>query len=52
MLNWLLSIMVLRPEGLTEEEAMYLAKELPLRTHPANFKEAHKIVEALLRDVD
>jgi hypothetical protein len=32
------------------EEAEHLAKELPLKTHPQNFQDAHIIVEKLLKD--
>lgn len=49
MLNWLLSIMV-HKKLLTKEEATYLGKELPLKTHPHDFKDAHQVVEELLKD--
>lgn len=52
MLNWLLSLQVLRPKGLTEDEAEYLAKQLTFKTHPHTFKDAHTIVKQLLDEYD
>lgn len=52
MVNWMLSLMVIRPQGITEDEADYLAKELPRKTHPTNFKEAHKLIKELLDEFD
>jgi|HubBroStandDraft_5_1064220.scaffolds.fasta_scaffold699740_1 hypothetical protein len=49
MLNWVLSLMV-HKKLLTEDEAVHLGKELPLKTHPHNFLDAHKVVEDLLKD--
>ena len=49
MINWILSILVLK-QIITEDEAKTLSRELPLRTHPTNFAEAHKIVQKILKD--
>ena len=47
MLNWILSILV-NKKVITLEEAQELSKELPLRTHPAGFTDAHNIIEEIL----
>lgn len=49
MLNWLLSLMV-HKKMLNVAEAEHLAKTLITKTHPANFAEAHRIVEQVLKD--
>ena len=51
MLNWILSILV-HEKILTEEKATELATKLTLTTHPANFRDAHKIVEKILQDIE
>jgi len=49
MLNWLLSILVLK-DIITEEEAVYLSEELATKMQPSRFREAHKIIEDILEE--
>lgn len=51
MLNWILSILV-HKNILTETEAEHLSKELTLKTHPHIFKDAHKVVEEVLAELE
>lgn len=51
MLNWVLSIMVLK-EIITKEEAEHLAKELAQSIYETRFNDAHATVERILRDYE
>lgn len=51
MFNWVLSVLV-NKGMLAVEEAEHLAKELVVKTHPSNFKDAYRIVEKILNDFE
>jgi hypothetical protein len=51
MINWMISIMV-HKKLLTLEEGEHLAARLVSTTHPSLFKEAHKIVEDVMNELE